>query len=575
MSILQKFKNPLIWILGLMFKLLLKKIFFKNISNDDFKRFFSYTLELLPNETFINTIKLLINIFISKPSNLLELNIFNEVITHSIPQEQRLDVQGRLKVLFMFLMLSNIFKRTLFILKNIILLPFKLGVYSFLASLFGLKPDYLLSFFDVFKFNLPGWTYQKLVELHLSWMTWFKDILQIKSISTNLDTSSSLPRIKRPTIIVDPEPVVEIKPETYWYLTKTQWVYVSVSIVGLLAAYFGYTGGIPFIKNFEWESKPDEGNDPDSLDGFYLDRKSGVWIQGEKPWSTTILEKINPLNWRRGQVDIAPPLPVQDIQEEPIKKETFLSGRLAGRFFKFYGNTGQLPAPEQQSYWSKLSGWWPNNNDNELTLMEQQEKERHLDVLELIKTEYKSTNSSSPTHSDPEAAKEYDRLFPKVKDNSAAPIDNSKPAHERFYGPGAYDKFTKFENDPSLYSVPGGNDSTDTLKQENINIRNNPSSTLNTDIENNDLPSDITASELIPLTNPGSEIDETHTYPPKPTKFTGFSALAETPFARGFNENIDVEKIKITKGSLMFSSRHLSNLDKDKDKDDFNGDWDK
>jgi hypothetical protein len=92
-------------------------------------------------------------------------------MTHSIPSDKREGVLGNLKFLFIFLIAGNIFKRALFLVKSIIIMPFKLGVYGFIAFLLGIKPDFLFSFFDIFKFNLPSWTYSKLLELHISWLS--------------------------------------------------------------------------------------------------------------------------------------------------------------------------------------------------------------------------------------------------------------------------------------------------------------------------------------------------------------------------------------------------------------------
>jgi len=117
---------------------------------------FSYTLELIPHETFINILKLFINTIKCQPLDLLKINLFNSAIIHSIPQDKRGDIVAKAKFLFLFLILGNIFKRSLFIFKTLILLPFKLGVYGFISYLFGFRPDYFLSFFDIFKFNLPS-----------------------------------------------------------------------------------------------------------------------------------------------------------------------------------------------------------------------------------------------------------------------------------------------------------------------------------------------------------------------------------------------------------------------------------
>ncbi len=261
MQILKNFKNPIIWISGFLFKYILLKIFFSTIKKNDFNSFLSYILDLLPHETFITVFKLMWGLIRSKPSEILKFNLLNEAIIHTIPQDQRDNNLGRFKFLFIFLMLSNILKRSLFLIKTIIIWPFKLGVYGFIASLFGIKVGSILAFFDIFYFNIPNWTYQKLVELHLSWMTWFKNTLQINSISTDLEKPIALPKLKNPDLNIEPDP------ETYLYLTKTQWFYVSISIIGLLAAYYGYTGGLPFTKGFEWESNNNNNYGDSDSDG--------------------------------------------------------------------------------------------------------------------------------------------------------------------------------------------------------------------------------------------------------------------------------------------------------------------
>ena len=173
-----KIKNPLTWMSGLLIKWTIRRLFFKNIENQDFNRLITFILDLLPNENFIDIIKLIFNSYKSKPSELNKFTIFRLAMLHSLPQEKRMEIAGqedkKIKYLFIFLLMGGIFKRSLFIIKMIILLPFKLGVYSFIAYLFGIKVDWLLSLFDIFKFNLPSWTYNKLLDLHLSWVSWIK-----------------------------------------------------------------------------------------------------------------------------------------------------------------------------------------------------------------------------------------------------------------------------------------------------------------------------------------------------------------------------------------------------------------
>lgn len=185
MWILQKFRNPLNWIFGIIIKTLIRKLFFTKIENKDFNNLFSYTLELLSNETIMNTIKLLYNTFYSKPSELFKLTILRDAMLHTLPHDERMSIttnstQSKFyNYLFIFLIFSNIIKRLLFIIKSIILLPFKLGVFGYIAFILGIKLDWLFSLFDIFKFNLPSWTYHKLVDLHISWMGWFKETFLI------------------------------------------------------------------------------------------------------------------------------------------------------------------------------------------------------------------------------------------------------------------------------------------------------------------------------------------------------------------------------------------------------------
>ena len=599
MTLFQKFKNPIIWILGLIIKLSLRKLFFSNISNDDFKRLFSYTLELLPNETFINIFKIFFSTIRIKPSNILDVRLLNEAVTHSIPTEQRLDVLSRLKFLFLFLMLGNILKRTLFLVKTIILLPFKLGVYGFIASLIGIKPDYLLSFFDVFKFNLPSWTYNKLLELHLSWMSWFRNILQIKSINTDLEKPLTIPKIKNPYLNVDP--VIEPKEETYLYLTKKQWFYLSITVLTALGAYFGYTGGIPFKQVFEWNGDLKSGTNKEGEE-VIIPSQSGIakkareakwkevqehfalpspsWYDTIKSWPGKLIEKLNPFNWWRTADEF-------EIEEQLDKNK--------------YEQFKKREAAEIHEYEARLK------KDN------QYEKKSNFLTKYWYSHDKIQPENTSPTHSDPEKQKEYNKLFPKSEEPST-----SKSSVEPLK---IKESTTQVQNPTTppisnLYSVPEANESTETVTQSNVWSEIKGNSFKENPFEDS-IPSDVTASELQPLTRPrpsyrsdskliplnspfsrpfnrpdlpdsyipsldrpdssipsldrpdssssGSDSDREeaiHTYPPRPkgkekmlTYFPGGGSLKEgLSIARGFNENIDLKEININKGSIMFSS---------------------
>jgi len=443
MNIIRKLRYPLILISETILKYIIRKLFFKNLAKNDFKSLLSYILDLLPHETFLNIVKLLINTFKSKPDELTNLKIINEAITHTIPSDQRIDVIKRAKYLFIILILGNILKRSLFLVKNIILLPFKLGVYSFIASLFGIRPDYLLSFFEIFIFNLPSWTYNKLIELHLSWLNWLKNTLKIESISTDFSNKLSLPKPKAESLMI--ETVSESKPETYLYLTKTQWFYVSISIIGILAAYFGYTGGIPFTKSFDWESGTDTDSDAGearntairNIRNRELDKKlerdlAGIrratgqgnydsdvtWKESITNLTSKIINKINPFNWWTTNPTIEPKgLPDTWLNASATEREDM---RHYEQYRRKFGIPIERPRTGSRT-WNYLVNWWNNSSDTDLLRREQLDRHGSLNPIEReqIRDDFVSgklvsdIKKTSPTHPDPVLAKDYDHLFPK------------------------------------------------------------------------------------------------------------------------------------------------------------------
>ena len=113
MWIINKIRNPINWIIGFVFKLIIRKLFFNKIENKDFNNLINIILDSLPNETIINIVKLLKNTFNCKPSDLFKVTIFNEAMIHSLPMEQRMEItatknNNKIKYLFIFLIIGNI-----------------------------------------------------------------------------------------------------------------------------------------------------------------------------------------------------------------------------------------------------------------------------------------------------------------------------------------------------------------------------------------------------------------------------------------------------------------------------------
>ena len=171
-------KNPIYALLGYAFKKAIKYLLFKNVENTNFNNLVNNTLEFIPNETLGNLFILVKRLFKWDSSQLMTHTKFKDIVENSLFQEDKKELLScqskKLNYFFILLILSNIFKRGFSILKLLILIPFQIGIFAFMGNLIGFKLDNLLSNFNVFKFNIPQWTYNKLLDLHLKWLEWLK-----------------------------------------------------------------------------------------------------------------------------------------------------------------------------------------------------------------------------------------------------------------------------------------------------------------------------------------------------------------------------------------------------------------
>jgi len=599
MQIINKFINPINWLIGLVLRLIIKKYFFKNVDKKDLNRLINYSLDLFSNETLSNIFKILLELTYKKPSELFQIKTINEILVQTLPLGNRNEIiqeeKKSIKYLFYYLILNNIFKKLLIIFKKdcIILLPFKLGVYSFIAFLFGIRVDYLLSLFDYFVLSIPSWTYNKLLELHFSWLSWLKNTLQINSITTDFNNNSHLPKINYSPTIINHEPEIEDKPkpETYLYLTKTQWLYLGISIIAILGAYFGYTGGIPFTKSFEFNSDNNPGNEPNNEtrnkneENNEKDENRGSDnIKGKRSVSMYKWNKeTNKFEPKSYEYDSDEDLnnnekdnEGEDIINQPKTWKNIIIDKIKNPFSWFKGT--EATHPDELGFWKKrqeeaerlwrerLAYWESKDVDSEVKIG-QLEKKGSLGELDRndVRKEYIENKNSSPTHPDPELEQERNKLFPKST-LSSSQLEKAKEIGrqkaESFY------ESLKNNNEDNLNS----RDSLETVRPGPSGLNNTPE--IRKEIE--------------------QDIEERHTYPPRPLSNklrrgvtqlrTRFSSLSNTPFARGFNENLDPNNpiptpisspvepkresstseptIEIEKGSLMLGANFLDNFDK-------------
>ena len=88
------------------------------------------------------------------------------------------------KLFYLLILMSVVGFSWFSILKKIILLPFKLGLFSFLYSIIGFDVSWFLNLFNFSYINIPYWIYFQYLNLYNSWLNWWFNTVNIKSISS-------------------------------------------------------------------------------------------------------------------------------------------------------------------------------------------------------------------------------------------------------------------------------------------------------------------------------------------------------------------------------------------------------
>jgi hypothetical protein len=76
--------------------------------------------------------------------------------------------------------------RSYILFKQVILWPFKLGIFSFIYSILGFDVSWFLNLFNVFSINVPHWVYFQYLTLYNNWIHWWYNTVNIKSINSIL-----------------------------------------------------------------------------------------------------------------------------------------------------------------------------------------------------------------------------------------------------------------------------------------------------------------------------------------------------------------------------------------------------
>jgi len=175
---------------------------------------------------YLRTLKLrelfrILNILIS--DKLSDNSVLRPVI-YPFEIELKVLVDNVYKKIFLFGFIFTIITNVWFnLFKKIFLLPFKLGIFSFIYSILGFDVSWFLNIFNFFSINIPNWVYIQFITLYNNWLTWWYQNVNIKSI-----TSVPVKDIKKIKNNVNKD-VIEIETpgnNTVWYIIG------AVTIVG-------------------------------------------------------------------------------------------------------------------------------------------------------------------------------------------------------------------------------------------------------------------------------------------------------------------------------------------------------
>ena len=86
------------------------------------------------------------------------------------------------KLMWLSLVLSVVIYKWTMLLKKLLLWPFKLGIFSFFYSIFGIDMSWFLNIFYFFTINIPQWVYIQYLTLYNNWLGWWQGAVYIKNL---------------------------------------------------------------------------------------------------------------------------------------------------------------------------------------------------------------------------------------------------------------------------------------------------------------------------------------------------------------------------------------------------------
>lgn len=161
------------------------QLIFNQINRVNFIALIYYFINLILTLSPINILRVYRDLFLNRLNN----NTYFRIIatTLEVPIEHLTDTQPK-RVFWFGFMFTVVIYRWFILFKRLLLWPFKLGIFTFIFSTFGIDISWLLGWFKIFPFTIPQWVYIQYLTLFNNWLGWWKG-----TVNTNI----SLPKIPK------------------------------------------------------------------------------------------------------------------------------------------------------------------------------------------------------------------------------------------------------------------------------------------------------------------------------------------------------------------------------------------
>lgn len=206
---------------------------FRFISRMNFRLITSNLRAQILTMTIIQSLLFLRDLILNRASN----NYFIRIITatpalRDINPNELINTNPK-KIFWVGFVSTLIIYRQYILIKKFVLWPFKLGIYAFIYAVSGIDLSWFLSWFDIFKINIPQWVYVQYLNLYCNWLEWWKGTVQINNLKP--ETIPHIPKVK------DNPDLVEV--ESNKFINKKN-IIIGVTVIALIGIgiwYFFYS----------------------------------------------------------------------------------------------------------------------------------------------------------------------------------------------------------------------------------------------------------------------------------------------------------------------------------------------